>query len=266
MRKAPSHQFCSCSVRLLEVSLSALDDTLKQNEAQAHKYDYPVAHRVLEICAIAGLPVLLAFMVAKASQGLDFTGLSLIASWMTVVILGYLASDFISGFVHFLGDTYGDENAKFFGPSFIKPFRVHHTDPQEICRHDFIELNGNNCLVCIPVGVFAYWIVPAATSQWAALVLLVIASMLFWVFMTNQFHKWAHDTQPPRVVAVLQRVGLVLSPQHHAIHHRAPYDRYYCITVGWMNPLLLRLRFFEGVKRSVTWVTWAISPSKTLSE
>jgi len=43
----------------------------------------------------------------------------------------------------------------------------------------------------------------------------------------------------------MQRAGLILSPEHHAIHHAAPQDKYYCITVGWMNPVLERLRFFR---------------------
>jgi plasmanylethanolamine desaturase len=239
---------------------------LKHDELKPHKYSYPAAHRVLEAGAIAGLPVLLWLMVSKASSGLDAGGFWMIVSVVGVVFLGYLASDFISGVVHFLGDTYGDENAKFFGPSFIRPFRVHHTDPQEICRHDFIELNGNNCLVCIPVGLLAYWTIPAASTHWGALLMWGIASMLFWVFMTNQFHKWAHDTQPPRLIVALQRVGLVLSAEHHAVHHRAPYDCYYCITVGWMNPILLRIHFFEGVKRVVAWIAWVVSANKSVSE
>lgn len=244
-----------------------MDAPLKPNHAEPHKYAYPAAHRVLEMSAIVALPILLWFMASKASAGLDASqGPWLVVSIVGVVFLGYLASDFISGFVHFLGDTYGDENAKFFGPSFIRPFRVHHTDPQEICRHDFIELNGNNCLVCLPVGLLAYWTIPASTTHWGALLLLGIAAMLFWVFMTNQFHKWAHDDEPPQVIAVLQRWGLVLSREHHDIHHRAPYDRYYCITVGWMNPILSRLRFFEGVKCVVAWVAWAFSPRKSLSD
>ena len=46
-------------------------------------------------------------------------------------------------------------------------------------------------------------------------------------------------------VRVLQRAGLILSPEHHAIHHAAPQDKYYCITVGWMNPVLEKVRFFR---------------------
>ena len=38
---------------------------------------------------------------------------------------------------------------------------------------------------------------------------------------------------------------LILSPEHHSVHHSAPRDKYYCITVGWMNPLLEKVRFFR---------------------
>ena len=49
----------------------------------------------------------------------------------------------------------------------------------------------------------------------------------------------------------LQRAGLILSPEHHAIHHAAPHDRHYCITVGWMNPMLDKLGFFRGLEAVV---------------
>ena len=220
-------------------------------------YSYSPVHRALEIGAIAGLPVLIWAMVRRAAPSLsDLPEGSAAVVVAGAVFGGYLAADFISGVVHFLGDTYGREDTKWFGPSFIKPFRVHHTHPQEICEHDFIELNGNNCIVCFPVGLAALWSVPV-DSPLGALLLLTIASMLVWVFMTNQFHKWAHEDAPPRVVSMLQRWNLVLSPQHHSVHHRAPYDRYFCITVGWLNPVLTRLHFFEGVRRTVAWLSLA---------
>ncbi len=36
------------------------------------------------------------------------------------------------------------------------------------------------------------------------------------------------------------------------VHHTAPRDKYYCITVGWMNPVLDKIRFFRFLE-------WAIS-------
>jgi sterol desaturase/sphingolipid hydroxylase (fatty acid hydroxylase superfamily) len=69
------------------------------------------------------------------------------------------------------------------------------------------------------------------------------------VFLTNQFHKWAHMEDPPSFALWMQRRGLILSKEHHDIHHASPYDTYYCITVGVWNPLLDQTRFFERVER-----------------
>ena len=50
---------------------------------------------------------------------------------------------------------------------------------------------------------------------------------------------------PPAFVGWAQGRSLILSKEHHDFHHESPYDTYYCITVGFWNPLLDRTRFFE---------------------
>ena len=70
-------------------------------------------------------------------------------------------------------------------------------------------------------------------------------------FLTNQFHKWAHMDSPPAFVGWLQAWGVILSREHHDIHHESPYDTYYCITTGFWNPLLDHTRFFERVERLI---------------
>jgi len=80
-------------------------------------------------------------------------------------------------------------------------------------------------------------------------------------FLTNQFHKWAHADDPPGWVAWLQRGGVVLSREHHDYHHSAPYDdTYYCITVGFWNPLLDRTRSFERAERLIRRVVPGTDP------
>lgn len=237
------------SSRAIEALTSAArSERTDASMEQSSGYQYSRVHRALEISAIAALPVMIGFMILKASRGLDDMSPWVAVQLVGVVFGGYLAADFISGFVHFVGDTYGDESTPVFGPNFIKPFRDHHTDPTGICRHDFVEVNGNNSVVCLPVGLSAYFGLPADTHHLSALALLTLCSMMVWVFMTNQFHKWAHAESPPRLVKKLQAWNLVLPPEHHDVHHRAPHDKYYCITVGWLNPVLYHLRFFEAVQ------------------
>jgi ubiquitin-conjugating enzyme E2 variant len=162
-------------------------------------------------------------------------------------LTGYLIADFISGVVHWAGDTLGDESTPILGKNFVMPFRHHHLDPKDITRHDFVETNGNNCIVVLaPLGT-AYLLLPEETGFGFFSAVLMGFIGLF-IVATNQFHKWAHADAPPRFAARLQRWGLILSTDHHDIHHARPHDQHYCITVGWMNPVLNRVRFFRAVE------------------
>jgi hypothetical protein len=161
--------------------------------------------------------------------------------------MGYVTADFVSGFVHFLADNMGSTKTPFFGPVFIRPFREHHVDPQAICRHGFLEVNGANCLISLPVMISVYYLVPVQ-GLWSATFVAYIGMFLFGIFLTNQFHSWAHATDAPKWIRALQRSGLILGVEHHARHHAPPYNTYYCITCGWLNPILARLGFFEAIK------------------
>lgn len=230
-------------------------------------YDYSPAHRAVEIASIFGLGVCLGLIFYEVYLGLVGPFRSQ-APWLipTVAFVAYLAADFVSGFVHFAGDTFGHEKLPWIGPNFIHPFREHHTDPKAITRHDFIETNGNNCVVCIPAALLVYFLVPAKTALWANVFAAFSAWFFVWIFMTNQFHKWAHLDDPPGWIQALQRCRLILHPEHHDIHHTAPFDKYFCITTGWLNPLLYRLRFFSIVEGTVRWVSgspeWLVAPKE----
>jgi ubiquitin-conjugating enzyme E2 variant len=89
---------------------------------------------------------------------------------------------------------------------------------------------------------------------WRFYTCAVIAYTVLFAFCTNQFHKWAHTKEPAAWIRALQRAGLILSPEHHAVHHASPQDKYYCITVGWMNPLLERIRFFRACEAAIGWI------------
>jgi ubiquitin-conjugating enzyme E2 variant len=168
-------------------------------------------------------------------------------------MLGFVLADFVSGVVHWLADTWGSPDLPIIGQALIRPFREHHVDPKEITRHDFVETNGNNCFICL--GPLALTLLLSLASAASVFCATAMFSLCLWVFCTNQFHKWSHLDEPPPLVDRLQRLGLILPRDHHAVHHAAPFAKYYCITVGWLNEPLHRIRFFPFVESIVTALT-----------
>ena len=120
--------------------------------------------------------------------------------------------------------------------------------PQRITGYRFIEQDTTNFfLLLLPLAV-AFWLgAPQPESVGALFWCCCLLGLATGSFGTNLFHKWAHERKPPVVVRWLQRSGLILEPERHQRHHR-DYSRGFCVTSGWMNPLLDALRFFPRVE------------------
>lgn len=221
-------------------------------------YHYSTSARVMEIVAIilflGGLAALIVNMVTS------FEATVVPDLWWIVpaaVISGLLFADFSSGMVHWLADNFGTEDTPVLGSNFIRPFREHHTDPEGITRHDFVEVNGNNCIVLLLFGFPMLLLVPS-TGKLAAFGEILLLTHFVGIFATNQIHKWSHMANPPAVVKGLMRFGIIMSVEHHNVHHTPPHDRYYCITTGWMNPILDKIGFFPRAERFIRAVSpWA---------
>jgi len=57
--------------------------------------------------------------------------------------------------------------------------------------------------------------------------------------------------RPPAAARILQRAGLILTPEHHNLHHTSPFASHYCITTGWRNLPLDRLKIFWAIEHLV---------------
>jgi ubiquitin-conjugating enzyme E2 variant len=160
------------------------------------------------------------------------------------VLVGLIASDAISGTVHWLADSYGTPTMPVFG-AFVRTFREHHADPKAITRHDWIETNGDVCLFSAPVHASALiWVDDPWVLSW-------MTGLFMGSYSNSQIHKWAHSDVPPKVIRCLQRAGAMLSSSHHRQHHRGPHMTHYCITTGWANAALDHVRFFRILERAL---------------
>jgi ubiquitin-conjugating enzyme E2 variant len=228
---------------------NTITNKVRQQDARELAQGYSPAIRAMEIGAIVSF-VSLELALVYRLWGNPYVGTWLLLS---AALLGYLAADFVSGFVHWMADSWGSTDMPLLGKAFIRPFREHHVDEKAMTRHDFVETNGNNCLISLPVAIIAL-VLPHGSSGWV-FVSAFLGAMIFWVMATNQIHKWSHEDEPPALVGFLQRVHLVLPPAHHQLHHTAPFNKYYCITVGWLNKPLTLIHFFPLAERLVTRLT-----------
>lgn len=203
------------------------------------RYDYPLIHRVIEVVVVI---VFVAFATPFAWQ----VGLGLAERWqwwrllwlVVVAIAAYALADLVSGVVHFAFDNLGSPDTPVIGQKFVRPFRDHHDDPRAMTHGDLIAVNGDNVLASLFLLVPTSFLLDVRRHPLGgAFVLTFIAG----VIATNQIHKWCHMPEVPRWVRTAQRVGLILSPAHHDIHHRAPFREHYCITWGHVDVLLDRL-------------------------
>ena len=207
-------------------------------------------HSFLEHSTLLMFPVI--FGVNLHWAGSRLYELELLWLVALAVPLGIVGGDFISGLVHWAADTYGSEDMRVIGPSLVKPFRLHHIYPRDICTHGLVETTGNVCILAVPalsVCLYLMWLLPE--SVFVAFAVISFALMAAATVATNQFHKWAHQENPSRFARWLQRKRLVLEPAHHQQHHTRPFDVNYCITNGWLNPLLNRLKFFRRLEATL---------------
>ncbi len=213
---------------------------------------WQVSFELLLIVVTSLLAAALARDVLRASLELE-------GFWVLPVglLLGVVSADFATGAVHWFCDSFFAADTPVVGRALVAPFREHHDDPRGITRHGLLELHGNSCIPLIAV-LLAARALPGAEG---APGLLVQSGLLFFTLAataTNQCHKWAHEISPGPVVRWMQRAGLILSPEMHARHHRGEFRQSYCMTTGWMNPFLDRLRFFPRLEQGIR----ALDPSR----
>lgn len=152
----------------------------------------------------------------------------------------YLLADFTSGVFHWWEDRYGNPDWPLLGRFVVTPNIVHHIRPKEFCRGSYWYRNWTNIVPAIAIAAVAW----ACGHYFVGLVFLFVSQ-------ANEIHSWAHR-RPPWVVRQLQRVGIMQSPRQHALHHRRPFDRNYCVMTNFVNHPLQAIGFWAGLEAFVS--------------
>ena len=205
--------------------------------------------RRIELVSVLFAAGMLAANVIRLASAPEFL------SWWTplAALGGMVLADFVSGIVHWTADTWGSETIPILGRRFLRPFRVHHVNPDDFLRRNFVDTNGDVCTLVIPLLAGAM-LIPLDSPAGRAAAVLAVAFCACGM-PTNQVHQWAHMPNPPLLVRWAQRFGILLSREQHARHHTAPYVTNYCIATGWCNRPLAAIGFFRVAERVVSRAT-----------
>jgi ubiquitin-conjugating enzyme E2 variant len=226
--------------------LSAADSGYSGTE----EYSTPF-HSFLEHAMTFTFPIL--FVLALCSSTVRLYELNLLWPIIPAVPFTWALGDFVTGTLHWAADTYGTEKTPILGQSIIKPFRSHHHYPRDICSHNLVVTVGNSCLIAVPaLAACLYVLWSYEASRFVTLIIFMVVMLALVTVATNLFHKFAHQENPSGTIRWLQRKGIILSPAHHELHHVSPFDTHYCITNGWLNPTLQKLKFFRGLEHSLS--------------
>ena len=223
---------------------------VRRENAEKLKAGYSSGKRAFETFCVASATLGWFYNAVRLTMfSMDLSAEMIVGCGLTGLVVGALVADFASGVVHWAADTWGSVNTPVFG-TFIRSFREHHVDAYAMCKHDWIETNGDNHMLCVPTLIWMAlapistdctpmsWCVPH-TYSWHVYCL----SITLLIALTNQFHKQAHQLQPHPVTKALMACNLVLTRKNHAVHHKVcSGDVFLHFCIQKTIPLICRAR------------------------
>jgi sterol desaturase/sphingolipid hydroxylase (fatty acid hydroxylase superfamily) len=188
----------------------------------------------------------------------------LAAGWLLFlagVAAGSFAADFLSGLLHWGFDSYFSERNSLIKRT-VLIVREHHIFPDHIFRYSAWREAGTlswfAALASAPIYGFALLAQRVQTSSRAALIVTGLTLSLEVTFML-EFHKAGHRPKRSSLVRRLQRMRLLLSPEHHLRHHSGPHDVNYCLINGIADDTLGRLGVFRAMEAAIEAATGAVA-------
>ena len=166
------------------------------------------------------------------------TILSFIAQSAAVVF----AAEFVAGLVHWIEDAYIRDHTPLVGRIVGRPNTVHHHYPRYMTRHNWWQSSRDLVLLSVLI-VLGAWSVGLLT--WHVWLFAMLSAN------ANEFHKWEHRTRKEngRLISFLQDIKVLQTGKHHAKHHTDPKNSHYCTVTNFLNPVLDKINFWNGLER-----------------
>lgn len=143
--------------------------------------------------------------------------------------LSLIVTDLISGILHVVLDNPRSLELPSIS-TLALGFQRHHENPSGIYE---MPLYQHIYVMHMPLTLLFVAVLPFHASG----MYVVFLSMVVGIHVMQMAHLWAHlpAERVPAVVRWLHRAHLIISKPKHDLHHRAPFDKDFCIMTGICN-------------------------------
>jgi hypothetical protein len=118
----------------------------------------------------------------------------------------------------------------------VYDFKNHHPRPDALGRRPFLVQIGSTILfAALPASVLLN-LLSLMSALPGSLVFGAVVLILGGT-LAQYFHGTLHRADNPWIVHVMRRLGLLMTPEAHALHHQT-LRRDFATNTGWSNPLV----------------------------
>ena len=140
-----------------------------------------------------------------------------------LILIGFLITDFLSAFNHWIEDNYLDYNSTIFSKS-AKANTLHHYNPRAItCKSDFDFIYGKR----INYLVYLLIIILCSMKKYYTLMYIFIG-VLISTGIPEINHKYTHYSycERPKWITFLYNHKILVNKEQHKYHHDTNYSKH----------------------------------------
>jgi ubiquitin-conjugating enzyme E2 variant len=163
------------------------------------------------------------------------------------------SADFLTGFFHWLEDTYCLESYPLIGGFICEPNIEHHVDPQMMVRTGTF-ISRNILQWTLALVLFAILCLISLGNVFTFITLLMTS-------FGNEVHRWNHISKNGKFVTFMKDFGIIQAQRQHSMHHKPPHKKYYCVLTSQVNAVLEPIDFWRKLEWFVQIAT-GISPKR----
>jgi len=166
------------------------------------------------------------------------------------IIFGLLLADILTGVFHWIEDTYIDYCCKIPGlQNIARDNELHHYFPRALLQKSYFVNVKDNLIIAFVLFFLFYLFFKKTIVRYPYLFI----PMFLFGSVASLFHRFSHERECESIFIIykLQSIGILVSHDHHKLHHTTETDGKYCAIFQITNYILDSIHFWRFLEKIV---------------